>query len=68
MSVIIERIVFQLPLNQLGGRRKWGRSLKEPYLDAFLSPLGAVHHGGECERCDETTQEVLDTQAQDSHA
>lgn len=36
-------------------------------LNAFLGPLCAVHHGGEGERGDETTQEVLDTHAQDGH-
>lgn len=37
------------------------------YLNAFLGPLSAVHHGCEGERGDETAQEVLNTQAQDSH-
>lgn len=53
-------------LNWLGGCHS-ERASKEPYLNAFLGPLCAVHHGGEGERGDETTQEVLDTHAQDGH-
>lgn len=37
------------------------------YLNAFLGPLSAMHHGSEGERGDETTQEVLNTHAQDCH-
>lgn len=36
-------------------------------LNAFLGPLSAMHHGREGERGDETTQEVLNTHAEDSH-
>lgn len=55
-----------LALNWLGGCHSV-RASKETYLNAFLGPLCAVHHGGEGERGDETTQEVLDTHAQDGH-
>lgn len=55
-----------LVLNWLGGCHS-ERVSKEPYLNAFLGPLCAVHHGGEGERGDETTQEVLGTHAQDGH-
>ena len=37
------------------------------YLNAFLGPLSAMHHGGEGERGDEAAQEVLNTHAQDGH-
>lgn len=37
------------------------------YLNAFLGPLSAMHHGSEGERGDETAQEVLNTHAQDGH-
>lgn len=37
------------------------------YLNAFLGPLSAMHHGSEGERGDETAQEVLNAHAQDSH-
>lgn len=51
---------------QIKGRMSQEREEEAGYLKAFVSSLAAVHHGGEGERSDQTTQEVLQTQAQHS--